>query len=98
MLEFQNVSFCYEPGVPAVQGLNFTIQDGESVGLIGANGAGKSTLMQLLLGLLTGDGTITAASAGGFTVTASPAETDPDANYITRAATATKFLTGTEAA
>ena len=46
----------------------------------------------------TGDGAITAASAGGFTVTASPAETDPDANYITRAATATKYLIGTEAA
>lgn len=46
----------------------------------------------------TGDGEITAASAGGFTVTASPAETDPDANYITRAATATKYLIGTEAA
>ena len=45
-----------------------------------------------------GNGTITAASGGGFTVTASPAETDPDANYVTRAATATKFLTGTEAA
>ena len=45
-----------------------------------------------------GNGTITAASAGGFTVMASPAETDPDANYITRAATATKYLTGTEAA
>ena len=44
-----------------------------------------------------GTGTITAATAGGFTVTAVPAETDPDANYITRAATATKFLTGTEA-
>ena len=46
----------------------------------------------------TGDGAITAASAGGFTVTAIPAETDPDANYITRAATATKYLIGTEAA
>ncbi|MBR4353773.1 MAG: hypothetical protein IKP97_00550 [Kiritimatiellae bacterium] len=46
----------------------------------------------------TGNGAITAAQAGGFTVTASPAETDPDANYITRAATATKYLTGTEAA
>ena len=45
-----------------------------------------------------GTGTITAASGGGFTVTAAPAETDPDANYITRAATATKYLTGTEAA
>lgn len=46
----------------------------------------------------TGNGAITAASAGGFTITASPAETDPDANYITRAATATKYLIGTEAA
>lgn len=45
-----------------------------------------------------GNGTITAASGGGFTVTASPAETDPDANYVTRAATATKYLNGTEAA
>lgn len=44
-----------------------------------------------------GTGTITAAQAGGFTVTAVPNENDPDANYITRAATATKFLTGTEA-
>ena len=46
----------------------------------------------------TGNGEITAASEGGFTVTASPAETDPDANYITRAATATKYLIGSEAA
>ena len=45
-----------------------------------------------------GNGAITAASGGGFTVTASPTETNPDANYITRAATATKYLTGTEAA
>lgn len=44
-----------------------------------------------------GNGSITAATNGGFTVTASPAESAPDANYITRAATATKYLTGTEA-
>lgn len=45
-----------------------------------------------------GDGEIKAATAGGFTVTASPAEDRPDANYRTLAATATKYLTGTEAA
>lgn len=45
----------------------------------------------------TGSGTITAATDGGFTVTAAPAESDPDAGYITRTATATKFLTGAEA-
>lgn len=62
MIEFFHVSFCYEPGVPAVHDLRFTIRDGESVGLIGANGAGKSTLMQLLLGLLAGEGAITVDS------------------------------------
>ena len=45
-----------------------------------------------------GNGTITAATNGGFTVTAVPAENDPDANYITRSATATKFIDGEEQA
>lgn len=44
-----------------------------------------------------GDGTIAAKQDGGFTVTAVPSESDPDAGYVTRTATATKYLTGTEA-
>jgi putative ABC transport system ATP-binding protein len=35
----------------ALQGLNFTIDKGELVGLIGASGSGKSTLMNILGGL-----------------------------------------------
>ena len=58
MIEFQNVSFSYDGEGPVVENLSFTIQDGESVGLIGANGAGKSTSMKLLLGLLSGKGQI----------------------------------------
>ena len=58
MIEFQNVSFAYEKGRPVLQDLSFRIEDGESVGLIGANGAGKSTVMKLLLGLLSGEGKI----------------------------------------
>lgn len=59
MIQFKNVSFSYTPEHPVVENLSFTIQAGESVGLIGANGAGKSTIMKLMLGLLRGSGEIT---------------------------------------
>jgi len=58
MIEFDNVSFAYEPGRPVLRGVSFRIADGEAVGLIGANGAGKSTVMKLLLGLLHGEGRV----------------------------------------
>jgi ABC-2 type transport system ATP-binding protein len=35
--------------------LNFSVEPGMAVGLLGANGAGKTTLMKLLLGLLKAD-------------------------------------------
>ncbi len=37
--------------VRALEGLNFTLQDGDRVGLVGHNGAGKSTLLRLLGGV-----------------------------------------------
>lgn len=37
----------------AVKGLDFTIQQGETVAYIGANGAGKSTTIKMLTGILT---------------------------------------------
>ena len=52
MLEFQNVSFAYEKGNTVLNGLSFRIEDGETVGLIGANGAGKSTILNTVAGLL----------------------------------------------
>ncbi len=58
MIEFQNVRFAYEKGVPVIQDLSFRVETGEAVGLIGANGAGKSTIMKLLLGLVQGEGRI----------------------------------------
>lgn len=39
----------------ALQGLNVSVRQGESVGFIGSSGAGKSTLVDILLGLLTPD-------------------------------------------
>ena len=59
MIQFENVSFSYGADQPVLENISFTLQKGETVGLIGANGAGKSTIMKLLLGLLTGTGQIT---------------------------------------
>jgi ATP-binding cassette subfamily B protein len=48
----ENVSFTY-PGreEPAVKGVTLTLNDGETVAIVGENGAGKSTLVRLLTGL-----------------------------------------------
>ncbi|GIL27281.1 ABC transporter ATP-binding protein [Actinocatenispora comari] len=39
----------------ALRHINFGIEEGEAVGLIGANGTGKSTLLRMIAGVLTPD-------------------------------------------
>lgn len=57
VLEISDLSFSYT-GLPGGQSkevfhkLDFVIEAGERVGLIGANGTGKSTLLKLICGLL----------------------------------------------
>jgi ATP-binding cassette subfamily B protein len=50
-LHFNAVQFFYpsRPDMPALNGLNLTIQPGESVALVGPSGAGKSTVFELIL-------------------------------------------------
>ena len=60
MIEFRKVSFSYDGEHPVLAELSFTIEKGESVGLIGANGAGKSTTLKTVSGQLrTRTGSIT---------------------------------------
>jgi subfamily B ATP-binding cassette protein MsbA len=46
---FDNVSFNYPDGTPALHNVSFTIEPGEAVALVGRSGAGKSTIADLLL-------------------------------------------------
>ena len=51
-IEFKNVSFTYpDPTKGSLDRINFVIQPGEKVGIIGKNGSGKTTLQKLILGL-----------------------------------------------
>jgi ATP-binding cassette subfamily B protein len=46
---FEGVSFSYGRDRPSVRDLNFRIEPGETVALVGASGSGKSTILNLLL-------------------------------------------------
>ncbi len=52
MIEFQNVSVCYDPSarhpINAITDVNLNIDKGDWVFLVGPSGAGKSTLLKLL--------------------------------------------------
>lgn len=50
-IELKDVCFEYEKNQCILDHINFTLEEKESIGIIGANGMGKSTLLKLLVGL-----------------------------------------------
>lgn len=52
-IEFRNVKFSYSEKESIIKGLDFKINPGEKVAIIGRNGAGKTTIINLILRFLT---------------------------------------------
>lgn len=52
LLEVKNLHAGYSDGANIINGVNFYINKGEIVSLIGSNGAGKTTILKIISGLL----------------------------------------------
>ncbi len=57
VIEAEKLHFAYAR-VPVLEGVSFTVEQGDYVGIIGPNGGGKTTLLKVLLGLENGQGSI----------------------------------------
>lgn len=51
IFSLKNVSYFYSDQTPALSGIHFDVEQGESLAILGANGSGKSTLLRIMDGL-----------------------------------------------
>jgi cobalt/nickel transport system ATP-binding protein len=58
LIEVRDLRFRYEDGAAALNGVNFRLEPGETVAVLGANGSGKTTFVLHLNGLLAGEGSV----------------------------------------
>ena len=47
-ISFDKVSFAYTPGQPVLKGIDFSLQPGETLAIVGHTGSGKTTIISLL--------------------------------------------------
>ena len=52
MLQVNNIAFTYKKEKPLLKNINFTLEKGEHLSVMGESGCGKSTLLKVIYGLL----------------------------------------------
>jgi ATP-binding cassette subfamily B multidrug efflux pump len=48
-VEFENVTFSYDPSMPLIESLSLVAQPGQTIAIVGPTGAGKTTLVNLIM-------------------------------------------------
>ena len=84
----------YPKGVRALDGVQFSVREGEVFGLLGPNGAGKSTTVRILVTLTTPDAG--RAEVAGHDVIREPAAVRRSLGYVPQASGVDRAATGRE--
>jgi len=58
LIDVEGLRHRYDDGTAALDGVDFRLHAGETVGLLGANGSGKTTFILCLTGLLAAEGSL----------------------------------------
>ena len=48
-IDIKDMSFCYNPDRPLIEGLNLNVKQGQRIAIVGPTGCGKTTLINLLM-------------------------------------------------
>lgn len=79
MIEVKNLTKSYGDKI-AINGISFTVEDGEILGFLGSNGAGKSTTMNILTGYISS--TSGSATINGIDIFEEPLKAKKNIGYL----------------